>query len=57
LIPKEEQARFLKDLIPIEKGLVYGNAIGEVSEFPFTFEVHDPTPIRHKAIPYAKQER
>ena len=41
----------------IERGLVYGDAIGEVQEFGFRFEVTDPTPIREKPIPYKKEER
>ena len=37
--------------------MVYGDAIGEVEEFEFSFEVRDPTPIREKPIPYKKEER
>lgn len=47
----------LHDLIPLEKGLVFGDAIGRVDEFPFTFKVEDATPIRQRAIPYSKVER
>jgi hypothetical protein len=36
---------------------VYGDAIGEVTEFEFSFEVTDDTAIREKAIPYAREER
>jgi hypothetical protein len=36
----------LKDLIPIEEGLVFGDAIGLVEDHPFSFKVNDPTPIK-----------
>jgi hypothetical protein len=57
LVEAEEQLRYLRELIPIEKGLVYGDAIGRVEEFPFAFDVHDCTPIRQRPIPYARGER
>jgi hypothetical protein len=41
-----EQLQCLRELIPLERGLVYGDAIGRVEEFPFVFDVHDRTPIR-----------
>lgn len=47
----------LKDLLPIEEGLVFGNAIGLADEHPFNFKVNDPTPIKQRAIPYARPER
>jgi hypothetical protein len=54
---EEEKLQWLKELIPLERGLVYGDAIGRVEEFPFTFAVHDRTPIRQRPIPYARGER
>jgi hypothetical protein len=36
---------------------VYGDAIGEVTEFEFNFEVLDDSIIREKPIPYARNER
>ena len=45
------------DLLEVESGLVYGSAIGLVSDHPFTFQVEDATPIRERAIPYSAQER
>ena len=46
-----------QSLLPLERGLVYGDAIGEVAEFEFRFDVTDPTPIREKPLPYKKEER
>lgn len=43
--------------MPLEGGLVYGDAIGKADEFPFKFEVTDDTPIKQRAIPYAKPQR
>ena len=57
LIPPEEYVRYFRELIPIEQGLVYGDAIGSVTEFPFMFSVQDPTPIRQRPIPYSRVER
>jgi hypothetical protein len=57
MVPESEQAGYLHDLVPIEEGLVYGDAIGRVDEFPFKFRVEDPTPIRQRAIPYSRVER
>ena len=57
LVGEGDQIKFLRDLIPLEAGLVYGDAIGKVTEFPFSFQVHDCTPIRHRPIPYARVER
>lgn len=48
-----DKARYFRDLLPLEKALVFGDAIGEVTEFPFHFTVHDPTPIRERPIAYA----
>jgi hypothetical protein len=44
-------------LLQFERGLVFGDAIGEVTEFEFRPEVLDDTPIRQKPIPYATKER
>ena len=41
----------------MERALVFGDAIGEVTEFPFHFTVHDPTPIRERPIAYAAPQR
>ena len=41
----------------MERGLVFGDAIGRVDEFEFTFEVRDRSIIREKAIPYSRPER
>ncbi len=57
VILESEQLPYLRELIPLEKGLVYGDAIGRVDEFPFKFEVSDNTPIRLRPIPYSKAER
>ena len=46
-----------QDMLQIEGALVFGDAIGEVQDFEFSFKVTDPTPIRHKPITYAREER
>jgi hypothetical protein len=33
-------------MLPLEKGLVLGDAIGEVKDVIFTFKVKDSSPIR-----------
>ncbi len=43
--------------MPFERGLVFGDAIGEVTEFEFKPEVTSSAPIRQKPIPYARLER
>ena len=55
--PQDLWKGFYQSLLPIERGLVYGDAIGEVTEFLFRFEVTDPHPIREKPMPYKKEER
>ena len=37
---------YFRDLLPLEANLVCGDAIGEVTEFPFYFEVVDDRRIR-----------
>jgi hypothetical protein len=46
LIDKSEHYKYLRDLLEFEEGLVFGDAIGHVPEFPFKFTVRDKTPIR-----------
>lgn len=46
MVPPELQPPYLRDLVQVEEGLVYGDAIGLVDEFPFKFEVTDNTPIK-----------
>jgi hypothetical protein len=55
--PPEMLKRCLADLLPTERGLVYGDAIGKVEEFRFKFHVDDPTPIHEKPMPYKREER
>jgi hypothetical protein len=56
-LPVELHREAYGDLLRFERGLVYGDAIGEVKEFEFRFEVADDAVIREKAIPYARNER
>ena len=37
---------FFLDLLEVEGGLVFGDAIGRVDRYPFKFEVVDPNPIK-----------
>ncbi len=46
VVPEEERGPYYRDLLPLERGLVFGDAIGLVEEFPFRFQVRDDTPIR-----------
>ena len=52
-----QRREFLRSLLPLEQGLVYGDSIGEVPDYGFKFTVSDPTPIRDKPMPYKKEER
>jgi hypothetical protein len=56
-IPKTDWNRCFQDLVTIEEGLVFGDAIGKCDALPFTFEVENKEPIRSKPIMYAKAER
>ena len=56
-MPQEEWKQCFAELLPMERGLVFGDAIGRVDEFEFTFEVRDRSIIREKAIPYSRPER
>lgn len=55
--PKEMWPRLYQDLLRVEAGLVYGDAIGLVAEHPFRFTVEDGTPIRQKPRPLPARER
>ncbi len=55
--PTDIWAKCYQSLVPLERGLVYRDAIGEVTEFEYVFEVNYPTPIREKPISYKKVER
>lgn len=46
VVPLEDRGRYYRDLLPLERGLVFGDAIGWVEEFKFRFTVLDDTPIR-----------
>ena len=41
----------------MERGLVFGDAIGRVEEFHFKFTVLDDSPIRQRPIGYSFEER
>lgn len=56
-LPESHHAQAFQDLLKFERGLVYGDAIGEVVEFEFAFELSDKSIIREKPIPYARNER
>jgi hypothetical protein len=56
-LPPEHHLQAYQDLLVFERGLVYGDAIGEVVEFEFGFEIFDDSIIREKPIPYARNER
>ena len=58
LIPEERWHLLFKDLVSIEEGLVYGDAIGKCDVLPFSFEMHqDTVPVKSKPIMYSKNER
>ena len=57
MIPEAERGKYYRDMLPLEKGLVFGDAIGWVEEFKFRFKVVDPTPIKHRPIAYSFEER
>ena len=55
---KQEWPWLIKDLLPFEEWLVVkGGMLGYVSEYPFSFEVNDMTPIRQKPLPYTKVQK
>lgn len=56
-VPEEHWGQLFQDLLFFEDGLVFGNSIGCVDEFPFKFNVEDETPLREKPIQYAREER
>lgn len=56
-VPVEWWGRLFQDLLFFEDGLVFGNSIGLVEQFPFKFHVEDPSPLREKPIQYARAER
>ena len=37
VIPPEQRGRYYHDLLPYERGLVYGDAIGRVDKYEFDF--------------------
>jgi hypothetical protein len=55
--PEGMRPRLYQDLLRVEAGLVYGDAIGLVAEHPFRFAVEDATPIRQKPRPLPARER
>ncbi len=55
--PEADQPYFLQELLPLERGLVFGDAIGLADRYPFTFKVNSMDPIRQRPIAYAKEER
>lgn len=57
MVPEEERGPYYRDLLPLERGLVFGDAIGLVEEFEFKFKVLDDTPIRQRPIGYSQEER
>lgn len=57
MLKEEYWPMFMKDLVMLETGLVFGEAIGECDILPFKFEVTNSAPIRNKPIPYPKEER
>ena len=57
VVPLEDKGRYYQDLLPLERGLVFGDAIGRVDEFKFRFTVLDNSPIRQRPIAYAHDER
>lgn len=56
-VSPSEWHKYFWDLLEVEPALVFGDAIGLCSEFPFVFEVADSTPIIMKPTPLAKQPR
>lgn len=40
-VPEDLRPGLYKDLLKYERGLVFGDAIGLVTEFEFSFEVED----------------
>ena len=44
VIPRSDWWQFYRDLLPMENGFAYGEAIGHV-DYPFEFEVTDARPI------------
>lgn len=57
VIPSGERGPYYRDMLPLERGLVFGDAIGLVPEFPFRFSVLDATPIKQRPIAYCAGER
>lgn len=55
--PQSMWPKLFQDLLKVEGGLVFGDAIGLVEEFRFKFAVKNATPHREKPKPYAKDER
>jgi hypothetical protein len=58
VIPENQQGRYLRDLLPFEQGLWYGQEeIGRVGFATFKLDVHDPKPFCHKPISYPPKAR
>jgi hypothetical protein len=58
VIPEDQQGRYLRDLLPFEQGLWYGQEeIGRVGFATFKLDVHDPKPFCHKPISYPPKAR
>ena len=55
-IPEAEWWRFYRDLLPLERGLACGEAIGYVNR-PFWFKVVDERPICMRAASLPPEER
>ncbi len=57
-MPEDTWHLYFKDLVSIEEGLVYGDAIGKCDILPFNFEMSENTkPTKSKPIMYGKFER
>jgi hypothetical protein len=57
LMPKSHWGYLFRDLVSIEEGLVFGDAIGCCDTLPFRFDIVGDECIRSKPIMYAKEER
>lgn len=56
-VPESEWPGYLADLVRLEGGLVWGDAIGHMPKYPFRFVVTDPSPFKQRPIMYPRDER
>lgn len=56
-MPESDWGKYFRDLLEFEPALVWGDAIGHCPEFPFTFEVTDPSRLIMKPMPYPRHQR